>query len=157
VNESLNVERRVEPARILVGTDFSEGATRALDAARRFAEPLNAELDVVHVVERFSLGDWRSDEASSGWLTRAGVDVSHVIVRTGFPWVELVRQADDTGPTMIVVGSHGSSGFQPLTLGSTAARLGILSPYPVLVVTTSTNGRSRSRPMVAGRAAPGQP
>lgn len=131
--------------RILVGTDFSEGAGLALDAARGLAQRLEASLDVLHVVERYGEANWRSDEAATAWLSRCGLKAADLVVRTGFPWVELVRYAHETTPTMIVVGSHGTSGFQPLALGSTAARMGVLSPFPVLVVTGSPASRRSIR------------
>lgn len=142
----------MDGSRILVGTDFSDGSSRALEMARRFADRLGARIEIVHVVERFANGDWRSD-AAAGWLADARLDASSVTIRSGFPWVELVRLADEMSPAMIVVGSHGSSGFQPLTMGSTASRLGILSPYPVLVVTTGGNGRRNARPAMPARSA----
>ena len=48
--------------------------------------------------------------------------------------MELVRVAGERGAQMIVVGTHGRSGFQPVALGSTAARLALLSPRPTLLV-----------------------
>ena len=143
----------MDDSRILVGTDFSEGSARALEAARRFAKRLGSGVEIVHVLERFTPGDWRGDAAAGAWLAQTRVAAESITVRSGFPWVELVRLADELSPTMIVVGSHGSSGFQPLALGSTASRLGILSPYPVLVVTTSTNGRRAARPAVPAKSA----
>ncbi len=42
--------------------------------------------------------------------------------------------ADELGADLIVVGSHGDTGYQPLSLGSTAARVGLCAAPPVLVV-----------------------
>lgn len=134
--------------RILVGTDFSDGAALALETARGLAERLGARIEIVHVVERYGDVDWLTDGAALEWLARLGVDRDALAVRSGFPWVELVRHAHDCAPIMIVVGSHGSSGFQPLALGSTAGRMGVLSPYPVLVVTGSAAGRRNAQPAV---------
>jgi nucleotide-binding universal stress UspA family protein len=130
--------------RILVGIDYSEGSARALHEARALAAKLGGELVGLHVVESFRRdGDGRAAagrarEARPGAVGFEG----RVEVRQGFAWMELVRYAREIDPVMIVVGSHGASGFQPLALGSTAARLGVLSPYPVLVVTAS-EGRVR--------------
>ena len=132
-------------ARILVGTDFSEGAGIAIDVAREFAMRFGASLDVLHVLERYGSATWQPAAAAAEWLERKRIDRTQVTVRSGFPWVELVRHAEQTKPLMIVVGSHGTSGFQPLTLGSTAARMGVLSPYPVLVV-AGAPGRRRAPP-----------
>jgi nucleotide-binding universal stress UspA family protein len=122
---------------ILVGIDFSEGAERALAQARHLAQWLGTKVSLVHVVESFDSGSWIPDEPAIAWLERNRVDSSGLVVRQGFPWVELVRYGHEVNPGMIVVGSHGLSGFQPLAPGSTAARLGVLSPFPVLVVTSA--------------------
>jgi nucleotide-binding universal stress UspA family protein len=92
---------------------------------------------VVHVAERHDHAGWNADDVSARWLQSSGVEKESLVVRSGFPWVELVRYAHESQPLMIVVGSHGTSGFQPLALGSTAGRMGVLSPFPVLVVTGS--------------------
>jgi nucleotide-binding universal stress UspA family protein len=119
---------------ILVGTDFSAGAAAALAEARRIAAPLGLELAVVHVVEGYGAGTWRAGGEAERWLADGAVRLDDLVVRSGLPWIELVREAERTGAAMLVVGSHGRSGFQPVALGSTATRLGILSPRPVLLV-----------------------
>jgi nucleotide-binding universal stress UspA family protein len=123
-----------KPIRILVGIDFSEGAALALAEARWLVEKLGATLDLVHVDEGRD-GDWRSDDTARAWLEREAVSPDTVFVRRGFAWLELARQARETMPALVVVGSHGRSGFQPLSLGSTSGRLGVACPAPVLVVT----------------------
>jgi nucleotide-binding universal stress UspA family protein len=132
-------------ARILVGIDFSEGASFALAEARSLVNRLGAELDLVYVEEGREAADWRADDEVRAWLERESVEADTVSVRHGFPWLELSRHARDTGPTFVVVGSHGRSGFQPLAMGSTAARLGVSSPSPVLVVPRQGNGQAGSR------------
>lgn len=93
---------------ILVGLDFSPSAVDALAVARRMAAAFGTHLDPVHVLE--------------------------VTVRCGLPWVELARRAQAVKPTMVIVGSHGHAGHQPVALGSTAQRLALISPVPVLIV-----------------------
>jgi nucleotide-binding universal stress UspA family protein len=126
--------------RILVGVDFSDGSARALAEARGLSARVGGELVGLHVEESFGRRD-SDDGAGRAELAelaeRAGLATGSLVVRRGFAWMELVRYAREIEPMVIVVGSHGSSGFQPLALGSTAARLGVLSPYPVLVVTAS--------------------
>ena len=41
-------------------------------------------------------------------------------VRTGEPTVEIVREAEEWKADLVVLGTHGRSGFRPLWLGSTA-------------------------------------
>jgi nucleotide-binding universal stress UspA family protein len=121
-----------------VGTDFSAGAAAALAEARRMATRLGLELAVVHVVEGYGAGTWREGGEAERWLAGGALRLDDLVVRNGLPWIELVREAERTGAAMLVVGSHGRSGFQPVALGSTATRLGILSPRPVLLVNPRT-------------------
>jgi nucleotide-binding universal stress UspA family protein len=66
------------------------------------------------------------------------VVLADVVVRSGTPWLEIVRYAQERPAEVVVVGTHGSTGFQPLSLGATAGRLAILSPRPVLLVGPKT-------------------
>jgi nucleotide-binding universal stress UspA family protein len=123
-----------EVSRLVIGVDFSEGSALAVEEARRIAAQSGASIDAVHVVEGFAVGTWRGEVAATAWLTAAGLESAKLVVRTGYPWIELVRHAQEVKPSMVIVGSHGAAGYQSLALGSTAARLGVLSPFPVLVV-----------------------
>jgi nucleotide-binding universal stress UspA family protein len=55
-------------------------------------------------------------------------------------WVEIVRHAKEVSAAMIVLGSCGASGIQSTTLGSTASRVALRAPCPVLFV-ASWRGR----------------
>jgi nucleotide-binding universal stress UspA family protein len=68
------------------------------------------------------------------WLDSVGVPAAGVTVRRGTAWVELVRVADERDAQVIVVGTHGQSGFHPITLGSTATRIALLSARPTVLV-----------------------
>jgi nucleotide-binding universal stress UspA family protein len=57
-----------------------------------------------------------------------------VAVRHGHAWIEIVRHALEISAAVIVLGSHGASGVQPLSLGSTAYRVALRAPCPVLFV-----------------------
>ena len=129
---------------ILVGLDFSDGSARALAEAWSLAGRLGLKVVALHVAEGFpAAAEPALDPAARRRLERARLAGATVEVRHGYPWVELVRYAHEIEPAMIVVGSHGASGFQPLALGSTAARLALLSPFPVLVVSSSARGEAR--------------
>jgi nucleotide-binding universal stress UspA family protein len=130
---------------LIVGTDFSETAALAVSEARILSAELGVGLQLVHV--RTLLGrDWTASDEVHGWLQAAGFTVDELLVRGGTPWVELVRSAKEQRARFIVVGTHGRSGFQPVALGSTASRLALLAPLPVLMV--------GSRDRVAGEAGP---
>jgi nucleotide-binding universal stress UspA family protein len=48
--------------------------------------------------------------------------------------VAIVQEAEEVGPKMIVVGSHGRTGISRVLLGSVAEKVVRLAPCPVLVV-----------------------
>jgi nucleotide-binding universal stress UspA family protein len=135
---------------VVVGIDFSAGSGDAVAEARRITAQIAGALELVHVTQDGN-SMWQIDPDAETWLVRHEVAPDSVMVRIGLPWVELARYASETQPAMIVVGSHGGSGFHPLGLGSTTARLGVVSPVPVLVVAprvrlagTMVAGASRS-------------
>jgi nucleotide-binding universal stress UspA family protein len=117
---------------IVVGTDFSETAGVALAEARRLAGLLRTEVVVVHVADGQSMANGGS--AAERWLRSAGLEAGVLVVRTGSAWVELARYAAEVAPALVVVGSHGLSGYQPLTIGSTASRVTMHARCPVVVV-----------------------
>jgi nucleotide-binding universal stress UspA family protein len=117
-----------------VGVDFSPCAAEALALARTLAATIGADVSPVYVIEDHSSAEWWDDAGVSTWLTRAGLSHDRLTVRFGLPWVELARQAHAVQPSLVIVGSHGRAGFQPLALGSTAARLALMCPAPVVVV-----------------------
>jgi nucleotide-binding universal stress UspA family protein len=118
---------------VVVGTDFSEASGTALTEARRLASLLQAVVQVVHVAEAGSDG-WVEPDEAVAWLAAADLEADALIVRFGGSWVELARYATEVSPLLLVVGSHGRSGYQPLTLGSTASRVSVHARCPVVVV-----------------------
>jgi nucleotide-binding universal stress UspA family protein len=119
---------------IIVGTDFSPTALLALGEARMLAHRLNTGLDVVHVRSVYTESEWMPTEEERTWLRAARVGEFDIDVRRGSAWVELVRAAGERVAHLIAVGTHGHSGYQPIALGSTAQRLALLSPIPILLV-----------------------
>jgi nucleotide-binding universal stress UspA family protein len=156
---------RVGP--VLMGTDFSDGSAMALVEARRLAGLLGAELRVVHVAAAGV--DGQADALpprSVRWLAEQGLSGTQVVTRAGQAWVELARYAAETAPTLLVVGSHGESGYQPLEIGSTAARLSLHARCAVVVVSprvggemqvqeSNVNAASRADAVAEARAEPG--
>lgn len=141
-------ERTIDPPRsrptVVVGTDFSGTAARALAEARMLAELLDARLDVVHVADGFHVRTWEPLAANELWLADMGVDRDQVHVRHGVPWVELVRQADKVRALLLVVGSHGASGSHSVALGATASRVAAQARCPVVLVSERVNAHMRN-------------
>jgi nucleotide-binding universal stress UspA family protein len=117
---------------VVVGVDFSEGAAAAVFEARRLADQLGLDPQFVHVMED---GVESPQPVEIGaWLRAHGLERSAIHVIHGVAWIELGRQASATASRLLVIGSHGRSGFQPLKPGRTALRLALRSPIPVVVV-----------------------
>lgn len=127
---------------IILGTDFSSASGSALATARQLAACVQSELQVVHVRSDSDGGRWAPSVGETAWLQLAKVAQREVIVRRGRVWVELARMARERRARMIVIGTHGRSGFQPIALGSTASRLPLIAPIPVILV-----GRQRDWPL----------
>ncbi len=119
--------------RILVATDLMEGADNILKKATELARQMHAELHLIHVVEPLPgygyafigsaeievelVKEAKSQLAKLG--TKFDVDAKHRHVEIGPTKIEITRIADEIESDLIVVGSHGHSGFGAL-LGSTA-------------------------------------
>jgi nucleotide-binding universal stress UspA family protein len=118
---------------VVVGTDFSDTSAIALAEARRLAALLGTSVEVVHVVEA-GAADAGDAARARAWLSAAGVSRGDLLVRHGSAFVELARYAAEVLPTLVVVGSHGLSGYQPLAIGSTASRVSVHARCPVVLV-----------------------
>lgn len=138
---------------IIVGIDFSPTAAVAVAEARVLAERLECALEVVHVREALRPVPWAPCGEELAWLDGADLDAVEVTVRRGTVWVELVRVAAERRADLIVIGTHGRTGFQPVALGTTAARLALLSPRPIVLV-GSRELRPRESPGGDRRAGP---
>jgi nucleotide-binding universal stress UspA family protein len=53
---------------------------------------------------------------------------------SGIPYEEIIRKADETGASLIVLGTHGRTGLDHLIFGSTAERVVRGASCPVLTI-----------------------
>jgi nucleotide-binding universal stress UspA family protein len=116
---------------IVVGIDFSAGATHAVSWASSLARQMAVPLVAVHVTAR-ARWEWRPEHLA--WMSDVGLDPETSIVRRGVAWIELTRFAQAIDARFLVVGSHGGSGYQPMVPGSTTVLLLTRSDRPVFVV-----------------------
>jgi len=139
---------------ILVGTDFSLCAARALSFAVSLAASQGAKVLILHVlvepIQAFDVAgalpyldvttqkEW--EEATRKRLSRAvasaekrGVACSSEIV-WGRPSDAIVEAAVKARASLVVLGTHGRGAIEKLLIGSTAERVLRLSPVPVLTV-----------------------
>ncbi|MFB6179972.1 MAG: universal stress protein [Halorientalis sp.] len=136
------------PANVLVPTDGSAGAARALASGIDLAGATGATLHLLTVVETASLGfDARSvvkdeqleatgrrilDDATA--QAHASLDDVQDVIRDGEPYREIDSYIDDAGVDLVVMGTHGRTDFSRYLLGSVANKLVRSSPVPVLTV-----------------------
>jgi nucleotide-binding universal stress UspA family protein len=119
---------------VVATVDFSDGALRAVREGRWLAQRAGLSLQVLHVTAPGAV--WRPEPRVWNWLREAAVDPSTLLVRRGLAWVEIVRHAKEVEAAFLVLGSHGASGPQSVTLGSTASQVALRAGCPVLFATS---------------------
>jgi nucleotide-binding universal stress UspA family protein len=134
---------------IVVGTDGSERAERAVDRAGELAKSLDVKVHVVSAYGKGSdAGPGTSGREETEKRTRAGHYVSRAQQRLarfgvesethvwpGEPADAVARIADEQLAQMIVVGNRGMTGARRV-LGSVPNRVSHHAPCDVLIVTT---------------------
>jgi nucleotide-binding universal stress UspA family protein len=128
--------------RLLLATDLSSRAERALDRAVRLALQHQAELRVLSVFEGdrpANLVDAERAEAErvlSARLQTAGAaqPSSSISIVAGKPFVEVLREAASWPADLIVVGMHQADVLRDMFRGTTAERIIREGHIPTLVV-----------------------
>jgi nucleotide-binding universal stress UspA family protein len=139
---------------ILIATDGSELAAKAVDTGLAVAKALGARVTVVNVTEpwsafvtgeaaiAFPYRDWEKAcvESSAKILmsandaaARLGVACATVHIKEQHPAEGILQAAEDTHCDLIVMSSHGRRGVARLLLGSQALRVLTHSTRPVLI------------------------
>jgi nucleotide-binding universal stress UspA family protein len=150
-------ELPVPPARVLLPVDLSplslEVARQALaflDGIRGAAEPEVEALFVVGEREDRMLRASSDGEEEAAAVARRHLDrflgtccTGSALrptgtVAEGVPADEIVHRAEETRPDLVVVGTHGRSGFERLMIGSVAADVVRSVPTSVLVIPPAT-------------------
>lgn len=142
---------RVDVRRILCPTDFSEVAERALEHAVRIASFFEATVHLLHVIPTLSetldlLTTGRRDGADRPReAARTALDALvaqcvdwHVpiepVTRVGDPTRVILREAEDLGADLIVMGSRRRSGLDHFVVGSVIERVMRRAGCPVLAI-----------------------
>ncbi len=145
------------PKKILLCTDFSENSVPARQYAVDFATAFGASLSILHVVNSSRLGFPAFEMGVPFDLQEImkGVEESvkkafdtiveeckplqnvQTVSRIGVPSIEITRFAEEESIDLIVMGTHGWTGFKHLILGSTAENVVRTAPCPVLTVKSS--------------------
>jgi nucleotide-binding universal stress UspA family protein len=137
-------------SKILFPTDYSEYEKAALGYASRLASESRAKLLIVHVDEETELN---AAMGEAGYLYGAPEEASQKAQRrlslvrptlphvacehhclVGPPVAELLKLAEREEVDLIVMGSHGRTGFSRLLMGSVAEGVMRRASCPVLIV-----------------------
>ena len=138
--------------RILTPIDFSPASQNAFKYALRFADEFGGEVTLLYVLEPapstsfiaipgatvFSEAEYSTAEENLRSLIAAAYKGDgkrlHWRVRVGIPSHEIVEAAKEADVDLIVIATHGYTGWKHFCIGSTAERVVRAAPCPVLVV-----------------------
>ena len=138
--------------KILCPTDFSEHSRSSLVYACELALKFGAELHLLHIMQDLVTivpeagmsfvppGDYLEQMKISATqaLEKVPGEAFHGptvrAVRTGPPFVEIVRYAREEEIDLIVLSTHGRSGLAHVLLGSVAEKVVRKAPCPVLTI-----------------------
>jgi len=140
---------------ILVATDFSEPSDAALNYGRELGRAFGAHLQILHVVDNLTatvvgpegyIGNLMEiqrdvEEAARKQLNalvddedRRELGARPILLTSNSPAFAIVRHAKEAEVDLIVMGTHGRSGFGQLLMGSVAEKVVRSAPCPVLTV-----------------------
>jgi len=139
--------------RVMVGTDRSETATRAVEWAASFAARFGADLHVVQVIvpehqagtEHGAAEAARAHTAADDlqrYTTQLAGDRGHAhVVVDDDPAMAIVRSSEDQAVDVLIVGNAGMAGRKEFLLGNVPNRISHNARCTVIIVNT-TNGQT---------------
>jgi nucleotide-binding universal stress UspA family protein/nitrite reductase/ring-hydroxylating ferredoxin subunit len=133
---------------IVVGTDGSDTATRALDKAARLARHVGGRIVIVTASAPIGMTDDVAEEVLSyarDAVRRAGVE-AETVLREGNPAEVVTAVAAEVDADLIAVGNVGMGRSRRLRLGGVAEHVAIRSPSDLLVVYTKEERETGDRP-----------
>lgn len=140
---------------IIVGIDFSKGSMHALKFAVGVANKAHSNVMLVHVMkpqrEESIFSDDRNEIRKEAKKRLEELIYKHKFelrngklmykIRSGKVDKEILNQAKYHDAYMLVVGTHGISGFEPSWIGSNAYRLVVNAPCPVVTIRYGEDAR----------------
>lgn len=161
------------PKLILVPTDFSAPAARALRYAAALGARFEAHLLVVYADPFVPAFDFAASEAVAIHIpqndliaaarenlqTFAETNISTAMpydlrVVVGTPTDAIVAQVRESGANLIVMGTHGRTGLRHLLFGSVTEAVMRVAPVPVIAVHGATPETAPMQVVVGSRATP---
>jgi universal stress protein A len=142
--------------RILAATDFSEYSKEAVKTAIYFGKSFGADLYLVHVFEPAYVSpggvllsvlpeevhtwvkELREEETrklnAAAEEARKEIPRVETLFKTGMPFVEIIKAAEEIPADLIILGTHGRTGLAHVLLGSVAERVVRKASCPVLTI-----------------------
>jgi nucleotide-binding universal stress UspA family protein len=140
---------------VLVATDFSEPSVSALEYGRALARTFQGTLHVLHVVQDVII--YGPADIAAGMVysdiqrefqdtarreldkavrddDRRELNAQSVLLTSSSPASAIAEYAKKSGADVIVIGTHGRTGFTHLFMGSVAEKVVRIAPCPVLTV-----------------------
>ncbi|PKN10552.1 MAG: hypothetical protein CVU70_02660 [Deltaproteobacteria bacterium HGW-Deltaproteobacteria-5] len=143
------------PKRILVPTDFSDSSDEALKQALELAKQYNAKVYLLHVAEPieqcavdYCLDISTVKAAEDAEILRVKEKMQNELtkfsefqeievisdIREGKPVEEILREQEEKGVDLIVMPSHGKTGFMKRLMGQISEKIMEEARSPVLLV-----------------------
>jgi universal stress protein A len=139
--------------RILAPTDFSEGSKQAVTYAYELAHTFGAQLLLLHVIElpvypvEIFLPSAEGTSLLNDLERQALLDLARLLptaeggkvevmcqVLVGTPYYKIIEFTEAEKVDLIVMATHGRTGFSHLVMGSVAERVVRTAPCPVLTI-----------------------
>ena len=134
--------------KILIGIDFSDCSLNALEHAITIAQRSSSGITMVWVnhldysKEIFSIEpkdlinevEVKFKEIIKKYKSRLGREELNYQIRKGKVYKEICAVADEINAFLIVIGTHGSTGFEEFWIGSNANRVVSTSRKPIITI-----------------------
>ena len=134
--------------RIIAGIDFSDCSINAMKHGLQLARTFNADLTLVWVNPDSTTAilsshkkeelkpevEIRLDQLIEQYKDQLPGNKIDFVIREGRVYNEIIKVANEMEAELIVVGTHGSSGFEEFWIGSNASKIVMASNLPVLTI-----------------------
>lgn len=139
--------------KILIGIDFSDCSLNALEHAITIAQRSSSGITMVWVnhldysKEIFSIEpkdlinevELKFKEIIKKYKSKLGREELNYQIRKGKVYKEICTVADEINAFLIVIGTHGSTGFEEFWIGSNANRVVSTSRKPIITIRAGVN------------------